>query len=211
MRRGSAGTGAREGATSDRRQHRAGGSAFLVVLAGIAILLATAATVVPAVVGVLEFERVHRAAAKLSRYERAVARFGTDVSARPGTIEQLTRQITSGDLNSCGEAYRNRELKDDGSVWGGPYIARLVPAHGELPLEIGDLQNQLVRDPPVARNDNDPGELVLRTTGVDQTDARALDLRVDGAADPAGGKIRWTGSDPAGLVTVEYSIQVTGC
>lgn len=193
------------------RPHSTAGSTLLAVLAMLAILAAAAATVLPGLVGVLQFERVERAAFALAAYERALGRFAADVAAYPGSIEQLTRQIVSTDVNSCGEPYRNRALKDDGTVWRGPYVTRVIPAHGEIPLEIGDLQNQMERDPVMAQNRNDPGELILHVSSTDLTEARELDIRVDGAADGAAGRVRWGPTDAEGLVALEYAIPVTGC
>lgn len=190
------------------------GSTFIALLAMIAIMLTLATVITPSVVGVLEFERVDNAAKQLAVYERAIGRFYTSLSVRPQALRQLTRQIVSTDRDSCGEPYTNRQLKDDGSVWAGPYLTRVVPSHGDLRLDIGVVKDTLWREPPVARNNTHPGELIIRVDLVQENEARALDRRVDGGtADHAGGKIRWdpppVGSD--GFVTVEYTMAVTGC
>ena len=178
----------------------------------IAIMLTLATVVTPSVVGVLEFERVDNAAQRLAVYERAVGRFYTAVSSRPQALRQLTRQIVATDLNSCGEVYRNVQLKDDGSVWAGPYLTRVAPSHGDLRLDIGVVKDSLVRTPPVAANNNDPGNRVIRVESVQEHEARALDRRVDGSVNEASGKIRWAMPPSAdGFVTVEYTMAVTGC
>lgn len=194
--------------TTDER-----GSTFVAVLAIIAIMITLATVITPGVVGVLEFERVDRAAKDLAIYERAVNNFYTHVSARPQSLRQLTRQIVSTDLNSCGQTYSSNQLKNDGSVWQGPYLTRVIPSHGDLRLEIGVVKETLVRVPGVAQNRNDPGDLKIRVAFVQEHEARSLDRRVDGgAADPAAGKIRWNPpADAEGFVEVEYTMAVTGC
>lgn len=188
------------------------GSTFIAVLAMIAIMLTLATVVTPSVVGVLEFERVDNAARRLAVYERAIGRFYTAVSSRPQALRQLTRQVVATDLNSCGELYRSVQLKDDGSVWAGPYLTRVAPSHGDLRLDIGVVKDTLIRTPLVATNNNDPGNLVIAVTSVQEHEARALDRRVDGTVSETNGKIRWVmPPDADGFVTVRYTMAVTGC
>lgn len=178
----------------------------------IAIMLTLATVVTPSVVGVLEFERVGNAAQSLGVYERAIGRFYTAVSVRPQALRQLTRQIVVTDLNSCGLTYNNVQLKDDGSVWAGPYLTRVAPSHGSLRLDIGIVKDTLVRRPPVAANPNDAGDLIIKVTVVQEHEARALDRRVDGAVNETAGKIRYVlPADADGFVTVEYTMAVAGC
>lgn len=194
-------------------RHRAEvGSTFLVVLAVITVMITLATVIAPGLMGVLEFERVDRAAKELAIHERSLASFHTHVSARPQAMGQLTRQIVSTDLNSCGQTYNNQQLKNDGSVWQGPYMTRVMPSHGDLRLDIGVVKDTLVRTPAVASNKNDPGELAIRIMYVQQHEAEALDRRVDGGTVSSGaGKIRWGAADADGFVTVSYTMAVAGC
>lgn len=188
------------------------GSTFLAVLAVIAVMVTLATVVAPGLVGVLEFERVDRAAKELAIHERSLSSFYTHVSVRPQTLGQLTRQIVGTDLNSCGQTYNNLQLKNDGSVWQGPYMTRVMPSHGDLRLDIGVVKNTLVRTPPVAANRNDPGVLAIRVTSVQVHEAEALDRRVDGGTVNSGaGKIRWDTADADGFVTLSYTMAVAGC
>lgn len=188
------------------------GSTFLGVLAVIAVMITLATVVTPGLVGVLEFERVDRAARELAIHERSLTNFHAHVSRRPQTLGQLTRQIVSTDRNSCGGTYTNQQLKNDGSVWQGPYMTRVMPSHGDLRLDIGIVKDTLVRNPPVANNNNHAGELAIKVMYVQSNEAEALDRRVDGGAvNQTAGKIRWGAADADGFVTVEYTMAVTGC
>lgn len=187
------------------------GSTFLVVLAMIGVFVAMAAVVTPGLVGALEFQRIDQSANRLGRYDRAIGKFAVDVASNPGTIEQLTRQIVSSDSNSCGSAYNNRQLTVDDGPWKGPYVMRVVPSNGLLPLGIGTMQNRLIRDPAQAANRNDPGNLIIRVADVELRSARALDLRIDGAVDETTGKVRWGVVDAESFVTLDYTIPITGC
>lgn len=187
------------------------GSTFLVVLAMIGVFVAMAAVVTPGLVGALEFQRIEESAGRLERYDRAIGKFAVDVSSNPGTITQLTRQIVSTDLNSCGLLYNNRQLKLDDGPWMGPYVMRVVPSNGLLPLGIGTIQNQLIRDPILAANKNDSGNLIIRVGDVELRSAQALDLRIDGAVDATTGKVRWGVVDAESFVTLDYTIPITGC
>jgi type II secretory pathway pseudopilin PulG len=187
------------------------GSTFLVVLAMIGVFVAMAAVVTPGLVGALEFQRIDESANRLGRYDRAIGKFAVDVSSNPGTIEQLTRQIVSSDSNSCGSAYNNQQLKLDDGPWKGPYVMRVVPSNELLPLGIGTMQNRLIREPALASNRNDPGNLVIRVADVELRAARALDLRIDGAVDATAGKVRWGVVDAENFVTLDYTIPITGC
>jgi type II secretory pathway pseudopilin PulG len=193
-----------------RAEDRAG-STFLVVLAMIGVFVAMAAAVTPGLVGALEFQRIEESANRLGRYDRAIGKFAIDVSSNPGAIEQLTRQIVTSDSNSCGLSYTNKQLKLDDGPWKGPYVMRVVPSNGLLPLGIGTMQNRLIRDPILALNKNDPGNLIIRVADVELRAARALDLRIDGAVDASTGKVRWGAVDAESFVTLDYTIPITGC
>jgi type II secretory pathway pseudopilin PulG len=182
-------------------------------MAMIAVMLTIATVLVPSMAGVQAFKRVEDAAQTLAVYERAIANFHLGVSVRPNALRQLTRQVVITDLNSCGETYKNQQLKNDGSVWAGPYLTRVVPSHGDLPLDIGIVKDTLMRNPLIAQNRNDPGELIIRILYVQENEARALDRRMDGGTpNETSGRVQWVGpADADGFLTVEYTIPVTGC
>jgi prepilin-type N-terminal cleavage/methylation domain-containing protein len=135
----------------------------------------------------------------------------TNTSAVPGKLNELSEIIVSQNLNypnSCGTGttggtgYFNTTAATTWTL-GGPFIQQVVSATDGLSLPIGQLQNTLVRSAALGTQ---PAWIELVINNVDTTDAKALDLRVDGVQGTNAGTVRYTLT--ASSTTVDYLIPI---
>ena len=183
---------------SDRSGEAAvrGGFTFIEMIVGLAIMVIVAATITPALLGVVDKERRDAALTSLTGISDAVAAFRADVNEYPGLLTQLTTPIGS-EPDLCGANYSGGEQGD----WEGPYLNRVVPPTG-LPIGIGRARNQLTRFP----NTNNPSHMILTVDSVVIEDALALNRRLDADGDDGtANAVRWTMLSAAdGLVTLGF-------
>lgn len=188
------------------------GSTLIEVLATLAVITILAAALVPSVAGIRDASRVAEAARVLEDLAVAIADHDTNggsfhlhVKRYPAKLEHLTRPIVAGDENSCSRGYTTGDIFPP--KWQGPYFNRVITASG-IPLGIGILQNDLVRDDPFTVQ---ASRLKIQVSEVTIDDARALDTRFDLGDGQASGTIQWGGAELDGLITLSYAIVVYGC
>jgi prepilin-type N-terminal cleavage/methylation domain-containing protein len=213
------------------------GVTLIEVIAAIAILVVLATATVLSVeassnVGG-ENERIDHAAFVLEKLRDAIARYNLgergDTSftwrisgltnkrggINPGALSQLTNQITSTSLNSCGLAYGATPPAN----WLRNFYSQPIATGGAFKIADGFIaKDQLVRynvDGTLSTiNSADvltPGTLAIVMPNVAISDARALALRMEG--DQSGGSMSVVRFTPAGdaPITVEYHMAIHGC
>lgn len=190
--------------------HPRNGFTLVEIIVVLALVMALAAVVAPAMIGQVEQARVKRTAESLIALADAIddparggGAFRQHVGFYPGALSHLTRPISTADASACGTPY----APADSAGWRGPYLNRLVPPDG-LPLPVGEALDTLVRELAVPRPDP---MLRIRIAGLQLDEAHALDALLDGVVSAGAGGFRWTGADPEGFVDAGYLIPMKDC
>jgi prepilin-type N-terminal cleavage/methylation domain-containing protein len=219
------------------RRDRRAGLTLLEVLATVAILAILTTVVVLSVeassrVGG-ENERIDHAAYVLEELRDALVRYNMgdrgDTSftwrisglankrggINPGALSQLTTQITSTSLNSCGLAYGATPPTN----WLRNFYTQPIAPGGTFKIADGFVANdQLVRYKPdgtlstISSADVlTPGTLAIVMPNVSLSDAQALAKRMEG--DQTGGNFSVVRFTPSGNapVTVSFHMAIHGC
>jgi prepilin-type N-terminal cleavage/methylation domain-containing protein len=216
--------------------HRRSGFTLMEVIVAVAILAILVSTVVISVASSRtggDEARIDRAAFTLEKLRDAIARYNLgdrgDTSftwrisgltnkrggINPGALSQLTNQITSTSLNSCGVAY--------GVVppvnWLRNFYTQPITPGGTFKIADGFVANdQLVRYnadgtlSTIATTDVlTPGTLAIVMPNVALADAQALVFRMEG--DTTRGNMSVVRFTPSGdsPVTVSYHFAIHGC
>jgi Tfp pilus assembly protein PilE len=191
------------------------GFALVAVIVLVAIVAVLAAVVGPGLAHALNQERVAKADRSLVKLDSAIVRFKRTTMVYPGRLNHLAIQITTQDMNSCGNNYTLGQVNNwAGSTIdtiGGAYIAQPVPAGG-LPLAggLGYVQDSIRRNPS-----GPSGVLEILMADVPEDDAILLNDRIDGIADfvagneVAGnqtGNVRWTAPSATKTVLLTYVV-----
>jgi prepilin-type N-terminal cleavage/methylation domain-containing protein len=219
----------------DQRQsaatkHPRSGFTLIEVVVASAIMVVLAAVTIPQVLDALDKKRIEDTRDMLLELHYGivntdntgflnVVRTGasaTNTSPAPGKLTELSEPIVSqstlyptsctsvaqGTFATNSTGYFNNTAATTWTL-GGPFIDRVVSATDGLALPIGQLQNTIVR---TANPNTTPAWIELRINNVSVNDAAALDVRLDGVADPNAGTIQYTTS--GSLATVSYLIPV---
>lgn len=179
------------------------GYALLAVVVGlVAISVVVAMAVTPNVAQLRDQWRSQHTEERLRHLtdsDLAISRFEGDLGVYPGALTHLSNEITTADNSLCGVAYTSDQVDD----WSGRYAERLYAPAG-IPLDIGMLKDTLEYDA------GGPA-MALVVTGVREEQARHLDRSVDGTADGAAGRVRYTAADAEGLVTLRWRTTIAAC
>lgn len=184
------------------RPRNEAGFTFVELIVGLAIMVTIATAVTPVLLSSLDRARVDSAVGALQGFGDAIDAFEADVKEHPGYLHQLVVDIRADDPsdgNICGNTYKVGTGKGGTDTWLGPYLDRLIPANGRVPVGIGLAHDELER----LGSRNRAGELRIQVDEVTVEDAEALDLHVDGQDGPNGGSIRWADLG-TGYVTLYY-------
>lgn len=150
-------------------------------------------------------------------FNQIIGQANATVSANAGKLSQLTKPITSFDLNSCMYTYTNSEA----GRWTEPFYHRLLPTSGFQIARGFFAQDSMIRfnavgTPTTVANrpaQNDAfsfGTLAIVIPNVSAADAQALLNRVEGDPTGATGAVRYTPAG-SGNVTVYYHFTIRGC
>lgn len=176
------------------------GFSFIELIVALAIMLMLATVVAPVLLSALDKARIDTAKGSLQGFSDAIDAFEDDVKEHPGYLHQLTKNIShlpDSTDNLCGIPYKNGTGKGGTATWNGPYLDRVIPGNGLIPVGVGVAQDQLSR----AGTTNKSGELRITVNQVSEEDARKLDDQIDGQDGGTRGTIRWSGT---GTVTMLY-------
>lgn len=138
-------------------------------------------------------------------------------SANSGKLSELTKPITSSDLNSCMYAFTQSEALR----WIQPYYHRILPTTGFQIAPGFFAQDSMIRynagliatteaNRPPANDASSFGTLAIVMPNVSASDALALLNRVEGDPTGVSGAVRYTAAGP-GSVTVYYHFTIRGC
>ena len=193
------------GARAPARASARPGFTLVEIVVAIAIIIILAAALAPGVLGVLDDERVEKAAETLEELVEAMTQMRFDDNDWPGRLSHVAWPITISDVNICGANYTSGKV----SQWAGPYVDRVISPGVGLPIGIGRINDVLVRE-VVSGND---GYLKMQIDSVQIEDAEALNKLVDADAGGTIGTIRYTTSlvTSEGLLTVFYLRPIRGC
>lgn len=182
------------------RNHPTAGFSFIELIVALAIMLMLATIVTPVLLSALDKARIDTAKGSLQGFSDAIDAFENDVKEHPGYLHQLVNDIDhepSATDNLCGIPYKNGTGKGGTATWNGPYLDRVIPGNGVVPVGVGVANDQLTRSGDTNRS----GELHVTVNQVSLEDAQALDVQIDGQDGSSQGAIRWTGPGP---VTMQY-------
>jgi Tfp pilus assembly protein PilE len=175
------------------------GYVLIYILFAVAAVAAMAALVVPTVATTSDQARIAAAAATLQTLEASVDSFATHVTVFPGTLSELTTQITTANKNSCQAAMVTANVT--GWTTWGPFLKTMFADPGGIYTPIGKIQNTV---PTRVLGKND---VYVHIAGVDTADASALDRYIDGASGTLGDTVTTIPATPAhDTVTVQFRI-----
>jgi prepilin-type N-terminal cleavage/methylation domain-containing protein len=211
--------------TRKRRRPSPAGFTLMEVVVAATILVILAAVTIPQMLDALDRQRIEATVEVLDEIHYAitntagtgfmnVVRTGNSIntsSTTPGRLFHLSERIIVNNQtnyhNSCGSGatatWRYNATATQQWMASGPFLKRAVSSTSGMPVPIGQILSTITRNvlPP-----NVPSFIRLQIDGVDVTDAAALDVRVDGVADPNSGTITYT--TVAGESLVLYWIPV---
>jgi hypothetical protein len=204
------------------RGRRRSGTAMLLIIVTMAVIVAVIMAVLPTLVRLNRIERAQKTArifADLSRVlyntDGAVGDFRQFVNRNAGKLSNLRIPITTSDRTSCtGTNFQNPQPGNWFQVNGiTPYA---IEQNYGLMTPMGLAVDPLVRTP----NSATLGTLAIQILNADYEDVEILDMLVDTSDPPIGffkyndGLIRWglTGTDgtknPDGTTTLSYTFQI---
>lgn len=192
------------------------GIALVEALVALAILALLAAVLIPTLKSQLDKSEVSAVVANLQAIREAVLAYRENVGFYPQELVQLATRPGVNDVttnNSCGAETPDANI----ARWRGPYIAQSLTASG-IPSGEVTIRNTLVRSPVDATDSNLP-EGTLRVEVADAYNSANhafvgdVERAFDGSSnDLSTGAIRWTPSEPLGIVGVlEFHIAIRGC
>jgi len=127
------------------------------------------------------------------------------VGAYPGQLSDLTTKITAAGKTICGTFYSAAMVTN----WTNPFWTKEFSTNGSILVKGFTMQNALVRLSSVpALGQNQADTFAIRMPSVALTDAKGLDLAVDGTIDGTAGIVRYSATDPT---QVDYWILGSGC
>ena len=167
------------------------GFTLLEILVALVIIGLLVGTLVPATLSQVSRGEHNRIGEDLHSLETAAKLFRVDVQRWPGDMEDLVTQPTSGDSVATGGTYPTPLL----SRWAGPYLEEGTIKGDTLPTALGGvIVNRFSQTAWGGKN-----FLTMKVKFVQQADAQAVSVRVDGDSDvtstDAGGQVRWLAGD----------------
>ena len=184
-----------------RRKSKLGFTA-VEILVSLAIVAVLSAIVVPQIMGRVRESRRSALSQTLFGLSQGIAEYKKAVTRYPSQLTLLTTPATVSSTDACGFALSAPNANN----WRGPYVSRQLLATG-IPMGDGTISNTLVR------TSGTPSYLLINVSDVDPEIAVLLEEELDGlppASNPATGTIRYT-SSVGGVVTLSYSIPISGC
>ena len=154
----------------------------LVTLALIALL---AAVLLPTVAGQILKGDSARVSQDLEAVRSGIEQFLADVHRYPGKYSDLSKLITTSDLDVNGAAYPSGLV----SKWGGPYVTKDT-FNAKIATGFGaSILNSFSK----TQHTNNAYYVTVSITGIDSLDFYRLDAAFEGTADSTKGRLRWSG------------------
>ena len=167
------------------------GFTLLEILVALVIIGLLVGTVVPATLGQVSRGEYNRIGEDLASLETAAKLFRVDVQRWPGDMEDLVAQPAAADSVLGGGAYPVALLPR----WAGPYVEQGTIKGDTLPTALGGVVvNRFSQTAWGGKS-----FLTMKVKYVQQADAQAVSIRIDGdndvTATDAGGQVRWLAGD----------------
>jgi prepilin-type N-terminal cleavage/methylation domain-containing protein len=190
------------------------GFSLVEIAVGLAIILILAAVALPNVTGYLDQKKVEETAAQLAIVRDAL--YGPATSYREvldvngARLSYLDSSLVAGDDDSCGANLSNGER----GRWanGGPFMTYSSDRVTGMMTPIGLADDLLAT---IGAGGTTPRYLRISFLSAKLSDAEALEMIVDGTADPNSGwntnVVRWTPqAGVGGNVTLYYYVTIDG-
>lgn len=151
---------------------RAIGFTLAEILVALALIALLAAVLLPTVAGQIIKGDASRVAQDLEGIRVGISSFVADVHRYPGKYSDMSKLITTADLDINAAAYSSGLTKQ----WAGPYIAKDT-INSVIPTGFGaEIQNGFVKMP----NTNGVQYVNVRIFGIVAADFDKIDAQIDG-------------------------------
>jgi prepilin-type N-terminal cleavage/methylation domain-containing protein len=158
--------------SSARPSLRAIGFTLAEILVALALIALLAAVLLPTVAGQIIKGDASRVAQDLEGVRVGISSFVADVHRYPGKYSDMSKLITTSDLDINGAAYSNGLTKQ----WAGPYIAKDT-INSVVPTGFGAT---ILNGFGKAANTNGVQYVNVRIIGIASADFDKIDAQIDG-------------------------------
>lgn len=197
-----------------RAEARRWAFSLVEIVVALAVILILAAVALPNLTGYLDQKNVEATASQLAAVRDALygpsTSFRTVIQANASRLSFLDSSLVAGDDDSCGANFTNAER----NRWinGGPFMTYSSDRTTGMMTPIGLADDALTT---IGASGTSPRYLRMAFQNAKLVHAEALEMLVDGTADPSTGwnsnVVRWT--PQAGLqgnVTLYYYVTIDG-